>query len=94
MKTFTLSGEITWDSVEKLISELDMITKGKARVYMSSPGGEVAAGEALIHYLDNTKLDIELIGAGSLDSMAFEIFFWSDTRKTLLSDVTGTIQVV
>ena len=93
MKTFTLSKEITWDSVNELILALDMCEDDQATIYIDSPGGVVSAGDALIHYINTSPIEITLIGSGALDSMAFELFFFSDTKKALLPGTSGIVHV-
>ena len=77
-----LSGEITDDSANIVISELlylDSISHDDISIYINSPGGEITSGMAIYDTINYIKSDVSTICIGMAASMA--AFLLSSGKK-------------
>lgn len=71
-----LNTEVSEESVNEVISELQKAKENNDRVYLviSSPGGSVISGVKLVSYIENSKIEINTVCSEVCASMAFHIF--------------------
>lgn len=84
-----LSGEVTQDSLNKLIDSLNEKEDERIIIYLSSSGGDAGAATAIVHLISLNKKRIQVIGYDDLFSAGFFIFFKADCEKILLKGTLG-----
>lgn len=86
-------GEIDENAVSKLINFLDDSNTDysleKDVIYLMSEGGFYDDGIMMVDIINRNKDKIILIGCGTLQSAAFEVFFKAECEKHLLPGTRG-----
>lgn len=69
-----LNTEVTEESMDEVLGQLQSLGGKRAYLVISSPGGSVFAGNRLVSYLENTDQDVQTVCSQICASMAFHIF--------------------
>lgn len=95
MKTLIFNDEITYDSVNDLINDIEEgINSGEeVTVYFQTVGGDYSSGLVLIDYINQNKNSITLVGYEELSSTGFSVFFRVDCKKKLLEGVFSLVHL-
>jgi len=88
--TIMFKDDITFETVKGLIEKLETMESPKI-VYFSSSGGNAAATEVLLNYIDQNREDIEMIFFWENSSAAFELAMEVKCIKSALPTAFGYI---
>jgi len=103
MKTIIFCDEINYVTIHELIKNIEIINASEElightyirKIYFSTSGGLISAGNILIDYINNnTNFSFIFIATDQLISTGFEIFTKLNCSKKILQDTFGIIHAI
>jgi hypothetical protein len=93
MATFFFNDQITHETVENLITEIEVCEDLDIDLYFCSIGGDSSEANVLTHYITNSIKNIKLIAYWEIASSAVDVLLYSVCKKELLEDCWGAIHL-
>lgn len=91
MRYIHLDGEVNEMFIDKFFQAFNQPLGADEEIiiYLDSPGGRLSYGEIILDVIDKYKDRITLIASGEIFSCAFNIFFFSNCKRKILTSAIG-----